>query len=265
MEWQLLKEIHHDTRCHSISFAPVTSLVILPKNVTFCTAGADFNLNVYKSDLEDETNLQILKGHSSYINSICWEPYGNYLASVSDDHTCIIWDCNDNYENLTTFYLTSAGMSVKFHPDETGKLLVAEKNGIIHIYNIKTQQSILSVETNKTPLMYTDWSLNSGPHICCIAGGELIMWDLRKPSRSMETKQLHEDGGLIVKIAPFNELITASIGRPGITLKVINIKTTIPFVEAQLKLFGGLCWHYRLPYICAAQDRKLCFWKVLSK
>lgn len=34
------------------------------------------------------------------------------------------------------FPLKSAGMSVKWHPDDSEKILVAEKKGVIHMYNV---------------------------------------------------------------------------------------------------------------------------------
>lgn len=76
---------------------------------------------------------------------------------------------------------------------------------------------------------------------------------------------LHEDGGLVVKYSPNAEHIVASIGRPDITMVVSHLKSELPLLVAQLKLFGGLSWHGRLPYICGADDNKLCFWKILLK
>lgn len=264
-EWHQLKELYHESRCHAITFAPETSLAVLPKVVTFCAAGADFILRIYRSDLQNSDTIQQLKGHTSYINDVAWEPEGEYLASVSDDHTCIIWNARDNFETVTNFCLTSAGMSVKWHPEEIGKMLVAEKNGIIHIYNAKSQQVIMSLESPKIPLMCADWALSNRLFITAVAGGDVFTWDLRRASRPVETKPIHEDGGRIVKFNPNNELILASVGRPDITLKVHNMKSPVPQIEASVKLFGGLSWHHRLPYVAVGCDRKLCFWKVQMK
>lgn len=76
---------------------------------------------------------------------------------------------------------------------------------------------------------------------------------------------LHEDGGLAIKYSPNAERIVASIGRPDVTLTVSHLKSDLPLLVAQLKLFGGLSWHSRFPYVCCADDSKLCFWKVLVK
>lgn len=84
-------------------------------------------------------------------------------------------------------------------------------------------------------------------------------------SRPAESKSAHEDCGVVVKFSASNQQIVASVGRPNVTLKVTHIKSDIPQLMAPLKLFGGLDWHHRLPYVCAADDTKLCFWRVLLK
>lgn len=87
-------------------------------------------------------------------------------------------------------------------------------------------------------------------------------------SRAIETKTLHEDGGLAIKYAPNAQQIVASIGRPNVTLIVTHLKSDkneLPLLMGSLKLFGGLCWHSRLPYVCCADDNKLSFWKIFVK
>ncbi|KAM7341847.1 nuclear pore complex protein Nup37 [Cochliomyia hominivorax] len=265
-EWERLKDIYHESRCHALCFAPETSLVAIPKTVTFCAAGADFLLRVYRTDLQNADTVQTLKAHTNYVNDISWDNEGEFLASVSDDHSCKIWSLESHYENVITFCLSSAGMSVKWHPEEPHKVLVAEKKGVVHMYNVKSQQAIVSLETPKVPLMSADWSLNNCHFITALAGGEIITWDLsRRPCSPSDVRQVHEDGGRCVRISPTSEYVVASVGRPDITLKVYSTKTTVPLLEAPLKLYAGMCWHHRLPYVAAAYDRKLCFWKIQFK
>lgn len=204
-------------------------------------------------------------GHTSYINDVAWDNDGRYLATVSDDHTCSVWTDQDDCESRTVFHLRSAGVSVRWHPDDPEKILVAEKRGSIYMYNVLSQQTVLSLETSKTPLTSADWSLHNRTHVVALAGGDLIVWNTRRPSRPHEVKPIHEDGGQVVRFAPSSDSAVATIGRPGATLKVTHFKSQLPQIEAELKLFGGLDWHYRLPYVAAASDRKLCFWRVLVK
>lgn len=180
--WEELREIDHDTRCHAIAIAPDTSLLTLPKLVKFCTADADFIIRIYRTNLENSDTVQCLKGHTSYVNDVAWEPStGKFLASVSDDHSCQIRSQKDDFEVQTIFRFKSPGMVVRWHPDDTEKLLVAEKRGTIHIYNIVRKQITLSIETAKAPLMSADWSVKNHLMVTALSAGEIIAFDLRYP------------------------------------------------------------------------------------
>lgn len=177
-----MREIEHDIRCHAISFSPETSLVSLPKNVKFCTADADFLIRIYRTNMINNDTIQVLKGHTSYINDVAWEPnHGKYLASASDDHSCQIRSQKDDFECQAIFRFKSAAMAVKWHPENAEKLLVAEKRGIVHIYNVESKQITMSVETNKSPLMSADWHPRNPFLIAAMAVGEVITFDLRCP------------------------------------------------------------------------------------
>lgn len=72
-------------------------------------------------------------------------------------------------------------MAVCFHQEAVGKLLVAEKNGVIHLYNILSHQAILSVDSGSIPLMSADWSSSNSLYVAAIAAGELLVWDISRP------------------------------------------------------------------------------------
>lgn len=181
----MLKELNNSSRCHAIAFSPETTLLTLPKTVTFCTAGADFRLRIYRTDLQDSNTVQCLDGpdcHTGYINDVSWEPNtGKYLASVSDDHSCQIRSQSENYSVQMVFRFKSPAVSVCWHQDDPDKLLVAEKRGIIHLYNVVARQIILSIETTKAPLMSADWCMRNRSAIVAIAAGEIIAFDTKHP------------------------------------------------------------------------------------
>ncbi|EDV91279.1 nucleoporin Nup37 [Drosophila grimshawi] len=262
-----------DTRCHKIAFSPDTSLNAKPSKVTVCAAIGKCEIRLFQTDLNEKSDVISLNGHSDYVNDIAWVCDGELLASVSDDYTCRFWDITTdmqmgttNIKNIITFCLSSAGMSIKSHPDEPNKVLVAEKRGIIHLYNVRSKQTVVSVESPKFPLMSADWAQSNRLFVTALAGGDIVTWDLSRPLKPADVKQVHEDGGRIVRFAPGSgEVAMASIGRPDLTLKVFVGKSTVPIIEAPLKTYGGLAWHQRLPYITAASDNKLSFWKVHVK
>jgi WD40 repeat protein len=43
------------------------------------------------------------------VNCITYEPEGQFLASVSDDHKCKLWNIKEDNSCTATFFLTSPG------------------------------------------------------------------------------------------------------------------------------------------------------------
>ncbi|EDW98791.1 nucleoporin Nup37 [Drosophila yakuba] len=247
----------------ALAFSPDTSLNCTPNNVTLCAAIGN-QLKLFRTDLAQYNTLQVLRGHADYVNDVSWVCEGELLASVSDDFTCRFWTTAGGGENVITFGLSSAGMSVKSHPEDPNKVLVAEKKGIIHLYNVTIKQTIISVESPKFPLMSADWAHSNRLFITSLAGGDVVTWDLNRPYVPADVKQVHEDCGRVVRFAPgSSEMVIAMV--IGLTLKVFAAKSTVPLLEASLKSYGGMAWHQRLPYISAVSDRKLLFWKVQMK
>lgn len=97
--------------CCNIAVSPLTSLAVLPKILQFSTAGNDFKIRVYKSDLVEENTCQILSDHSDFINDLAYDCESNFLASTSDDHTARIWDTNTS-TCISTFNLQSPGIFI---------------------------------------------------------------------------------------------------------------------------------------------------------
>ncbi|XP_053670411.1 nucleoporin Nup37 [Anopheles nili] len=261
-EWNQIKEIHHNSRPHCVAFAPETSLAVVPKVIVIASAGSDYKIRIFNSDLEQNDTVQLIEGHRSYVNHVSWDPDGEFLASCSDDNTCVLWKCKEAYVQGPSFGFSSAVLSVKWHPEESGHILIAEKSGVIHLYKVHMKTSMMSIETDINPLSSADWSLSNSAFVAAMARGNIFMWDLKNSSWPSENKPMHDECGHVVKFSPHSENVVASIGRPNATLKVIHMKNKLPQIETKLLLFGGLCWHYQLPYVVAASDRKLCFWKV---
>lgn len=39
--------------------------------------------------------ITTLEGHTSYVKTLAWDPVGTYLASQSDDKSCLVWRTQD--------------------------------------------------------------------------------------------------------------------------------------------------------------------------
>lgn len=259
-----IRTFHHDTRVHAMAWSPDTSLSVVPKIMSFSVAGADFKIRLYNSNLNEVNEYEVLDGHRDYINAISYESEGELLASVSDDHTCKLWSVKEDQKYVTSFYLTSPGMSVCWHSEESGKLLVAEKNSLIHMYNVRSQQAIMSLDGGTVPLSSADWGPNP-LKVVCLAAGELLLWDVSRPSRPTESRNVHVEGGSSVKFSLSSENLVASIGRPDNLIKVTNLRTKQIVLCGKVQLVGGMTWHHKLPYLCAGSDRELLFWRVNVK
>uniref|UniRef100_A0A5F8AU40 Nucleoporin 37 n=1 Tax=Macaca mulatta TaxID=9544 RepID=A0A5F8AU40_MACMU len=123
IQYKTLRTFHHGVRVDGIAWSPETRLDSLPPVIKFCTSAADMKIRLFTSDLQDKNEYKVLEGHTDFINGLVFDPKeGQEIASVSDDHTCRIW----NLEGVQTahFVLHSPGMSVCWHPEETFKVIV---------------------------------------------------------------------------------------------------------------------------------------------
>ena len=67
----------------------------------FVTGGADNLVKIWKYNNESQTYLleDTLQGHSDWVRDVAWSPsvlLRSYIASVSQDKTCIIWTQENN-------------------------------------------------------------------------------------------------------------------------------------------------------------------------
>lgn len=66
-------------------------LLIIIVHARFCTAGGDKKLRCFSVDLRNNSTVQMLDGHESYINDCVFNPIqGSAIASVSGMYICMI-------------------------------------------------------------------------------------------------------------------------------------------------------------------------------
>jgi nuclear pore complex protein Nup37 len=73
-------------------------------------------------------------------------------------------------------------MSVCWHTTEPGKLLVAEKSGLLQLFNTLTQQPIISLDSGTTPLMSAHFGRR--PTVFSFLHwfeGKRFVWDISRP------------------------------------------------------------------------------------
>ncbi|XP_069620371.1 nucleoporin Nup37 [Ranitomeya imitator] len=262
IEFKILKTFNHGARVDAIAWSPETKCDVLPPLLRFCTAAGDKTLRIFTSDFHEQHEYKVLQGHQGYINDVVFSSCdGNEIASVSDDHTCRIWDLAGN--QIAVFMLHSPGMSVVWHPLEAYKLMVAEKTGIIRIYDLSRHQAILSLESLQTPLMSADWCLQNTFRVGAVAANDWIFWEMPHSSCPQATKPVHSDRARCFKWSKCNENIFATTGCPGkmnTQLLIHHLEHPLPILIGSAPVSSGLSWHRSLPLCVVGGYRKLFFW-----
>jgi len=256
---EVLQEVHHDTRVQAIAWSPATSLTVAPKTLQFATSGTDHKLRLFSSDLNN-VNVKVLRGHTDYINSIVYEPEkGDQVLTGSDDHTARLWE---DGECVSTLHYKSPVMTVAWHHADLGKLLIAQKSGIVSLLNSSSLQPILSVDCGMAPLMAADWCHSNSLLLSAAVSMDLVQFDLSRPSLATMRRAVHSEGARYVRYSRANESLIATSGRPGNCLKVCHAKSSQALVSTQQPVVGGLSWHLRLPYLAVGSDRELALYKI---
>uniref|UniRef100_A0AAY4C293 Nucleoporin Nup37 n=1 Tax=Denticeps clupeoides TaxID=299321 RepID=A0AAY4C293_9TELE len=211
VEFNTLWIFHHGVRVDCLAWSPESRLDHLPQVIRFCTAAADCKLRLVTSDAKDRHEVKVIEGHTSYVNQLVFEPTeGKQIASVSDDHTCRIWDLDGN--EAAVFRLRSPGTSVCWHPEEMYKLMVAEKRGIIRFYDLVTQQAVLSLDSGQVPLMSADWCLTNTIKVGAVVGTNWVIWDITRSSYPQEKRPVHAG---IFRWSRANENLFSTTDFPG--------------------------------------------------
>ena len=254
--WTVLQEIHHDTRVQALAWSPKSNLLASPKLIEFATSATDHKVRLFTSDLET-VSVKVLKGHTDYVNSLVYEPEaGEQLVTGSDDQTVRLWEGG---ECVSTLHFKSPVMSVAWHQEEVGKLLIGQKSGVVCLYNAVTLQPILSLASNLSPLLDMDWSSSNSLLVSAVGGSDLAMMDMSSPSAPLVTRTVHSDGARFVSAT---DSLVATAGRPGNSFKVWHGKSGVLLLSNDLVIIGGLSWHQKFPYLAVGGDREVQLYKV---
>lgn len=258
-EFNTLREIHHSCRTSSIAWSPETSLSTITKVIKFCTAGSDKNVRIFSSDIQDKVSVQIATGHTDYINDVVFNPEsGEHIASVSDDHTCRLWDLKGSL--IATLPLESPGMTVKWHPEDCLKIMVAQKCGSIVLFYSSSQQPIMSLNCNSFPLLSADWSTSNLVSVCAVAGPDIFFFDISKSSLPTEIQPCHKQSCQKVAISHSNDNLIASIGSPGAQIRIFNTQLKKVIISKNLRIANDVSWHCTSPFVAFGGDRKVIIW-----
>lgn len=242
----------------AIALSPDTTINAVPSLIKFCVASGEFEILVCTADLDGNVTTENLSGHTDYINDLCYDHDNNFIISVSDDMTARVWDIQSN-QCSHTYSLSSPGVAVQCHRDD-GKLLIAEKSGVIRFYNVHTHAAIFSIDCGKM-LSGVHWAPSDSAKLATLSMGEVSLWLLARTSCATYSKLIFTEFGGHVKFSPQGEYLALTNSLEGY-LKIIHVNTQQQKISAKLKLLTNPSWHYKYPLLCVPDGGKLNFWKL---
>ncbi|XP_064490233.1 nucleoporin Nup37-like [Ornithodoros turicata] len=260
---EIVKTFNHPSAITSLSWSPNMSLVIQPVWMRFVTAATDNKIRIFFSDLKDETTMKELEGHGDYINAVAVEPrQGTLVASVSDDNSCRLWGIEEG-EHQQVLTLRSPGMSVCWHPEEPGKLMVGEKRGTVRMYNAASGQPLMSLETLVAPLLSADWLVTNSTLVGAAAGNSCFLWDSARTSRPFTQKAVHTSSAMEFRFSrTTNSAVCATRGSHGKQVKAINLKTNQVLFTKTGIVGRGISWHCKFPILAIGGDCKVHLYRI---
>ena len=270
---RILKEINHDGRVQCLAWSPSTRAAS-QKYILASSGTKGGNVNLFQLAPGND-RLQIFQdrkyqGNADYVNQIAFQPdTGEQLAHGGDGGSVVLRTTSSGAKNYT-FALSSPAMAVVWNPVEPSKLLVAEKTGQIHIFNVLNYsvnvvsnltkspmpllllnlivilfifQPILSFDGGPGPLLSADWSLKNSLFVVAAIRSEIMVWDISKPSNPVYRKTVHDDNARLARFSPNLNFTVATTGHPCYKVNILNLKSSSSVLLSQDTPVGGMSWH----------------------
>ena len=236
-----------------------------PFQLIFATVCLDHNIRLFTLNNQMEVTMVTIGKHTTFINDIAFEPTtGSILATTGDDNKCRIWNVGDDCEGDGDMAehcipLTSPGKAVRWNSSDVGKLLVAEQNGCIRMYDASNYAPLFSLTCSipSSGLTSCDWSLVNPSKIGATIGKNFYTWNTEKGSLPITTGPAHNEGAQLFRWCNVSQEIFATHGRPGNETKVFLSSNEKSSMTITSKVGCGMSWHNILPVCVIGSNRKL--------
>jgi transducin (beta)-like 1 len=171
---------------------------------TFAVCSSDTTISICQVSSIGSSSQRVLKGHKNEVNSICWSPSGQYLASCSDDYTAKIWapadhqistnDCQGlkfdlvgHKKEIYTIRWVNAGPGSS-NPSLPLQVCTASFDGSVRIWEMVRGTSAHVLRRHERPV----YAINPSPDGLYLAAGSLggfvSVWRLSDGAHIRETR-----------------------------------------------------------------------------
>jgi nuclear pore complex protein Nup37 len=258
---QSVAELQHESRVDCISWSPLANSQ--NKTISLAAGGSDKKIRFYYNSFSTNDSQHItLEGHTNYINSIACAPLsqGFLIASVSDDHSCRIWDLETG-QDVSSLLLKSPGVAVKWHNQVHDELMVAEKAGVIKIFDLRSGKVALSLNCPENLVQDADWNTINPEFIGAAVGGDKwYIWACSGLRPQFLKGPAHTPGIRRFRWSMVDESWFATSGGQAVVSIWNKGHPTVPVSYEGSFRATGLSWIYGEPYLLTGGDRKLHFW-----
>jgi U4/U6 small nuclear ribonucleoprotein PRP4 len=144
--------------------------------IKLATGGGEGSIHLW--NLEQDTPISTLSGHSGRVAAVEFHPLGKYLASASYDGTWRLWDVETTMDLLTQDGHAREVHALSINGD--GSLVAsAGLDSIGRIWDLRTGRIVMYIDSHMAPIYALDWSPDSYRILSGSADGFLKCWDVR--------------------------------------------------------------------------------------
>ena len=174
----------HTDRVGGISWYPDATIpgsTVSEEAVNLASSGGEGNIHLW--NLNQDTPISTLSGHTARVCRIDFHPSGKYLASASYDTTWRLWDVSTTTELLLQEGHSREVYALSFNTD--GSLLAsAGLDSIGRVWDLRTGRTVMILDGHIKDIYALDWSYDGHRVLSGAADGWIKCWDVRMVRQS---------------------------------------------------------------------------------
>ena len=179
-------------------------------------------IGIWLYDAETGEALNLLTGHTKWVNSVVFSPDGQTLASGSYDTTVRLWDVETGENIKTLMGHTYWVESVSFSPD--GKTLAsASRDGPVRLWDAQTGEPLQTLTGHRDRVSSVSFSPDGETLASASDDGTVFLWQLTPSAMPNTPDKTPEDVNLdgVVNIQDL-VVVAANLGQTGTNVADVN-------------------------------------------